>query len=130
MSELKLPLIYNKILFWQRLIWLVSIAVLVISTIRTLGQYGNFASNTSSFEMKYFLTWLLGLVAWGACLVFIIHLKRAINIGKEYEAQRSGANFRVWIKASQKTLVYLTLFIVLFTVQIFFNQVLLGVFNL
>ena len=130
MNQLKLPPFYNKILFWQRLIWLLSIVIMLVSFIQVIGGYGNFASNTAAFEIGYFLIWLLEVITWGVCLGFIIHLKRAINIGKEYENQRNRNNFRSWIKASRKALVYLTLFILLFTVQVLFDQLLLGIFEL
>lgn len=126
MKQENLPPIYRKMLFWQRFVWLVLVVTLLSYTVRIMGSYGNFASNSSDFELKYALLWLMEAATWVVLLLFVINLKKSINIGQKYEAVRSSIELANWMLRMHETAKSLLIVMVVLVIKSLFGQLFWG----
>lgn len=113
MEKKSLPAIYNKLLFWQRLVWLLLVIAAPIFLIRLLTQYGNFYDNVSSYNIKYAISWWLSFASNIGLIFWLVALKKSINTGKEYEEQQQAAAFGNWIRMTKRANVFLLVFLAL-----------------
>jgi hypothetical protein len=117
-----LPPIYKKMLFWQRFVWLTSVLGLLAYAVRLMNSYGSFASANAEFEFQYSLFWFVEAAAWLAALFFVINLKKSINIGQKYEAERSRAALASWMLRMHQTAKSLLAVIILLIIESVLDQ--------
>lgn len=115
----------DKLLFWQRLSWLlllISTVMAVFGVIQALNSIGNGFGN--SFLMIAYR--IVELASWVMLLILVGKVKKSINAGEAYQKERSRITFTNWMKRLRETWVFLTVIIILFVAENLFNQLFWG----
>lgn len=134
MEKSSLPPIYNKILFWQRFVWLMLVItcwlMLVITCVvyafSWIGLYQRIHTFSNIYQTFYLLEWGGSCIQWLSLIAFAIQLRKSIKIGAEYEEQRGARAFGRWLRALRKTWGYFLVIIVILLARTLFEQLIFG----
>lgn len=122
MEKSSLPPIYNKILFWQRWVWLVLVIVCMCYVFELAQNFQSFSYIEEGNFKMYIPYFSLSFFSWIGLIALVVQLRKTIKIGAAYENKREAGEFGRWINSLKKTWLYFLVIILLMIVSNLLEQ--------
>ncbi len=121
----------TKILFWQRLFWLLLIVFFISSFVRIFRMWESVLYEFSEGNFNYLLIAVTQTAILVFLLLFILRLRKTIHLGQAYVATNSRENFTYWANEMRQAWVYFGAVIGLTVVQLLWTALIYraGIFS-